>query len=382
VEPLINDGYAGQPRSRVLNELVSLVDVGKPVVGVYCCFAPLELIWAAGAGVADLCAFSEKTIPEAELVLPSNICPLVKSSYGFIVTNSCPFFALSSAVVAETTCDGKKKMYELITKHKPMTVLDLPQIPDEEEALIHWESQLRKMRLFLETRFSCEITDDGLESAIQDANHRRRLLMQIISFARFSPPHVRWSEVREVIPYGLTCSGEKVIAFLEKTIEKLEARRAQGIVVAPADAPRVLVTGCPIGGDAEKVFHVIEEAGGVVVCHESCSGVKPLLNPIEEGTDNPLAAIARRYLQLPCSCMTPNTGRIKMIDQLIDEYKPDAVIDVTLLGCITYSIESHIIRQHISQQHAIRFLKIETDYSSNDIPQLRTRIEALLETVG
>ena len=96
MEPLIDDGYAGQPRTRVLNELMSLVDAGRPVVGVYCCFAPLELIWAADAGVADLCAFSEKTIPEAELVLPSNICPLVKSSYGFIVTNSCPFVTVQS----------------------------------------------------------------------------------------------------------------------------------------------------------------------------------------------------------------------------------------------------------------------------------------------
>jgi len=50
-----------------------------------------------------------KTIPEAEKDLPKNLCPLIKSSYGFAKTEKCPFFYFSDVVVGESTCDGKKK---------------------------------------------------------------------------------------------------------------------------------------------------------------------------------------------------------------------------------------------------------------------------------
>jgi len=117
-----------------------------PVAGIYCGYAPMEVIRAVGAVPAILCAFANKTIAAAEAVLPANLCPLIKSSYGFIITDTCPFFGISDAVVAETTCDGKKKMFELISEYKPMFVMDLPQLPDEKEALANWAVMITKLQ--------------------------------------------------------------------------------------------------------------------------------------------------------------------------------------------------------------------------------------------
>ena len=66
---------------------------------------------AMGAASVGLCSMSDETIPVAEQTLPKNLCPLIKASYGFAVTDKCPFFYFSDVVVGETTCDGKKKMY-------------------------------------------------------------------------------------------------------------------------------------------------------------------------------------------------------------------------------------------------------------------------------
>lgn len=126
IEPLVNDGFAGEPLKRTLAYMQSQREKGSHVVGVYCSYAPLEIIRAMGATPAVLCAFANKTIETAETSLPSNLCPLIKSSYGFIISDTCPFFALSEAVIAETTCDGKKKMFELISQYRPMFVMDLP----------------------------------------------------------------------------------------------------------------------------------------------------------------------------------------------------------------------------------------------------------------
>ena len=106
------------------------------------------------------------------------------------------------------------------------------------------------------------------------------------------------------------------------------------------DAPRILLTGCPIGKGSEKVLRIIEECGGAVVCMENCTGVKGLDLLVDEEEKDPFLALARRYLQIPCSCITPNTGRLDLLDRLIDEYKIDGVARpyVAMLSYLQYRI--------------------------------------------
>jgi benzoyl-CoA reductase/2-hydroxyglutaryl-CoA dehydratase subunit BcrC/BadD/HgdB len=295
------------------------------------------------------------------------------------VANQCPYFEIADLIIGETTCDGKKKMFELIRDKKPMLTLELPQMPDEDEALRYWEHSVRKLRVFLEESFGAPITDEAIEEAIRDGNQRRRLLLEILGYARHKPPLINWTEIKEVSDLAGSFTGESILRLMREILKKLEERRLAGVGVKDADAPRVMVTGCPIGGDAEKVFQVIEESGGVVVIQEACSGIKPIWTMIDEGTPDPIAAIASRYFALPCSCMTPNSRRLNYIDELIEAYQPDAVIDVILNCCHTYNIESHVIKEHVTEKHGLPFLKIETDYSEGDIGQLQTRIGALLE---
>jgi len=379
VEPLLDDEYTGFPLKRLLDYLLKQRNAGRHIVGYYCCYAPLELIWAIGAVPTGLCSISNKPIATAEKVLPSTICPLIKASYGHIITDTCPLYGLSEAVIAETTCDGKKKMYELIEGRKPMHTLELTQKPDEEEAFAHWLEEVRKFGKFLEKTFNGEITDESLRRAIKEANIRRRLILDVFEFARHSPPYLQLNEINEFLPLISNGDGDEIRDFLQKMIGKLNGRKAKGIYVAEKSAPRVMLMGCPIAGDAEKIIRVLEQAGAAVVVQESCSGIKPFLQMIDEDAADPMVAIARRYFELPCSVMTPNKGRLDVIDRLIDDYRPDAVVDVILAGCHTYNIESYSIGEYITRKHGLPFLKVETDYSPEGGEQMRTRVEALLE---
>ncbi|HNT44748.1 MAG TPA: 2-hydroxyacyl-CoA dehydratase family protein, partial [Syntrophorhabdaceae bacterium] len=139
-------------------------------------------------------------------------------------------------------------------------------------------------------------------------------------------------------------------------------------------------TGCPVSGDAEKVFRIIEEAGGVIVALDACSGFKPFMTDIEEGTGDPVRALSERYLKIPCSCMTPNRRRLTEMTRLIEKFRPDAVIDVVLQACHSFNIESRKVGQHVEKVHGLPFLKIVTDFSLGDAEQIRTRVEALLES--
>ena len=118
----------------------------------------MEIINAGGMYNVLLCGFNyDPPIPLAETELPANLCPLIKSSYGNILGKTCPFAFYSDLIVGETTCDGKKKMYEMLSELKQMHVIHLPNIPDRERSLESWREELVRFKEALEERFG--VTD-------------------------------------------------------------------------------------------------------------------------------------------------------------------------------------------------------------------------------
>lgn len=381
VEPLMNDGFDGEPAKRVLQYMQAHQAKSHPIVGIYCGYAPIELIQAMGIVPAVLCSFSRVPIEVAETVLPANLCPLIKSSYGFIIEGTCPFYAMSKAVIAETTCDGKKKMFELISDIKPIFVMDLPQLPDQTEALHNWKSMILKLQKFLEETFECRATEDDIESALQAANRKNSLMQKIFDYASLKPPAICWQELYDIGFLSLPSTGQEMVPILEQLIEKLERRVEDGACFGKPESPRVLVTGCPVGGDANKIFKVIESSGGVVVALDACTGMKSFMGKFEENTGDPVGAMADRYLKIPCACMTPNQRRLEDLSIMVDRFQPDVVIDFVLQACHSYNVESYKVGQYINEKHGLPFLKIESDYSDGDLEQLRTRVQALFESI-
>ena len=139
---------------------------GNRLVGFLCSYTPLEIIDAAGAASVALCGTSDEVIPEAEKVLPANLCPLIKSSYGFAKTDKCPYFFFSDLVVGETTCDGKKKMYELLSSFKPVYVLELPN-RQSEEGIAMYRREIIRFKEKLEQQFETSITEEAIRAALK-----------------------------------------------------------------------------------------------------------------------------------------------------------------------------------------------------------------------
>ncbi len=381
MELLMDDGFDLEPPKRILHYMEAQKKKGKPILGIYCGFAPMEVIRAMGIVPAILCAFSKVPISSAETVLPGNLCPLIKSSYGFILEGTCPFFTLSEAIIGETTCDGKKKMFELAAEVKPMHVMDLPQLPDETEAVDNWAVMIQKLQHFLEQTFAKKATKDQVEAAIKDTNRKNHLMQEFYSYAALHPPVINWEEMYDVGSLAMPASADELEPVVKKVVKKLKNRVAKGQYYGTAKSPRVLVSGCPVGRDALKIFKIIEACGGLVVVPDACSGIKAFIGDIKEDTGNPIRAIAKKYLAVPCACMSPNQGRLTALSEMIERFKPDVVIDFILTACHSYNVESYKIGQHVAEAHNLPFLKIETDYSDNDDGQIRTKIEALFEMV-
>ncbi|HPJ43654.1 MAG TPA: double-cubane-cluster-containing anaerobic reductase [Spirochaetota bacterium] len=381
-EPLFNDEYTGEPPAkRVLGHIQSKREQGAAVAGLYCGYAPMELIHAMDIAPALLCSFSNAQIEAAEEHLPANLCPLIKSSYGFVIRDTCPFYAVSDVVIAETTCDGKKKMFEMMSHIRPLYVMDLPQVPEEKEARDEWKSMILKVKSFMEKHTGRTTTEEKIEASIKDTNSKNILMRKIFDFAAMQPPVISWTELYDVIFIAMAAKGEDINPRLEEIITKLEKRVESGYYHGDLKSPRVMVTGCPVGGDALKIFKIIEELGGVVVALDACTGMKCFMDDISEDTGDPVGAIAERYLRIPCSCMTPNNRRLTEMDKIIEKFKPDAIVDFVLHACHSYNIESYKVGEHIKNKHNIPFLKVVTDYSDGDVEQIKTRVQALFESI-
>ncbi len=362
------------------NSFLPLMEMKKkdiPFVGTFCTYTPSEVIMAAGAVPVGLCSFSDETIPDAEQDLPRNLCPLVKSSYGFALTKKCPFFYFSDLIVGETTCDGKKKMYEMLGEFKNVHVMELPNRQSEMGRKL-WREEVVRLKEKLEEQFGVEITEEKLREQVKLMNRNRLALRGFYELQKMDPPPVSGLDLYSVL-YGSSYKfdREKSIQDVLALTERIKKEYEAGNRPIPK-RPRIMVTGCPIGGNAMKVVRAIEENGGNVVCFENCSGAKSVDKLIDESNPDVYQAIADRYLDIGCSVMTPDNNRLELMGRLLEEYKIDGVVEVVLQACHTYNVESFYIKRFVTGK-GIPYMSMETDYSSADIGQINTRVSAFIE---
>jgi len=348
---------------------------GAKVIGFYCLYSPTELAVAAGAIPLPLCGTKNEPIAAAEEILPRNLCPLIKSSFGFAATDTCPFFRFSDLLVADTTCDGKKKMFELIAEYKPIHVLQLPQNQSAETALPFWYDEVKKLKAVIEKHTGHQITDEKISSAIRLLNEERMTLKALMDLAKAKPSPIRGTDMLTIqFKTGFFADKKQGIMLVREIIDELRNNAESPFT---EKTPRILLTGVPLGIGSDKVIKVLEQSGANVVCFENCSGYKKAFTVDEH--KEPLQALAEQYLTIPCSVMSPNTGRFNLLGELIEEFSVDGVADLTWQACHTYNVESYRIEKFVKETYQLPFLHLETDYSESDTEQLRVRIEAFLE---
>jgi benzoyl-CoA reductase/2-hydroxyglutaryl-CoA dehydratase subunit BcrC/BadD/HgdB len=351
---------------------------GQPIVGIMCEFTPRELIFAAGAVPVCLCGGSQETALAAESVLPASLCPLIKSTFGHHLQKNNPFLEMADLIVAETTCDGKKKMFEVMARERPIYVLELPQKPDDPDALAHWRLELLKLRGELEKRFGVEITDDKIREAITLMNQERGLRRELASLMRQEQPPLTG---RQLLGLKSSISGipEDLQAY-EQILQQLRDAKNGADPTSATPPVRVLLTGVPIVHGAERVIDLIETCGGCVVAMENCTGLKPIMDDVRLDVD-PIDALAEKYFHLPCSVMTPNTRRLDLLRDLTRDYRPECVIDLIWQGCLTYEVESALAKDFTEEQLGLPYLRFVTDYAPSDSARIAVRLEAMFEMV-
>jgi benzoyl-CoA reductase/2-hydroxyglutaryl-CoA dehydratase subunit BcrC/BadD/HgdB len=352
------------------------------VVATYCVFVPEELVWAAGVIPVGLCAGTQFSVPMAETVLPRNTCALIKSSFGFKLGRVCPYVQVSHLIVGETTCDGKKKMFEILNQYQLVYVMEVPNKKTERSRNL-WHGEVLAFRDVIEKLTGNKITAENLAQAIELVNQRRLALQRLYNLRKVRPVPISGKDALLATQVSFYDDAKRDTQMLTALCDELDKRVAANQGGAPANAPRILISGSPMAIPNWKLHHLIESSGAVVVCEESCTGTRffsELVKPTQQNLDEQLKAIADRYMNIHCACFTPNDERFDDVIRLAKEYQVEGVVHYNLQFCHTYANEAITMEKRL-EDAGIPMLKIETDYSDEDAGQLKTRIEAFLEMI-
>jgi benzoyl-CoA reductase/2-hydroxyglutaryl-CoA dehydratase subunit BcrC/BadD/HgdB len=366
-----------------IKELQDARAQGHKVVGTFCVFVPDELILATDAVSVGLCAGAEFGFGEAEKLLPRNTCSLIKSFFGFNLSKVCPYLQATDMVVGETTCDGKKKAYETFKELQPnLYVMEVPQMKNPaDKALL--KSEYLKFKSALEELTGIKIDAGRLKKGITIVNNRRRALHRLAALRAHDPAPISGLDALLINQVAFYDNPLRFTDSTNKVCEELEARVKIGHGVTPKGTPRVLIAGCPMAVPNWKLPAIVETSGGVIVGEESCVGERGARNLVDESgntLDALMDAIVDRYFQIDCAIFTPNAERTEHIESMAQQYKVNGVILYSLQFCSPYTIEAFSVEKKLGAKR-IPSMRIETDYSQEDVGQLKTRVEAFLEVI-
>lgn len=328
-------------------ELVEARKNGQKVFGTFCVYVPDEVVIAANGIVTGLCGGSQFWVPDGEKVLPKSTCPLIKASIGARLGKTCPFFRLADMYVGETTCDGKKKAWEILGEDVPMHIMDIPQMKRPED-IERWAGEIKKFAKVVEDLTGNQITIETLNAAIKTVNEKRKAMARVYDARKAEKLPISGKDALLMSQIAFFDDPARCAQMCNKLADELEQRIEDGVTVFPVGTKRIMLTGTPLAIPNWKLHHIVETSGAAVVCEEMCTGTRYFENLVEEDCktlDEAYMALAQRYMKTNCACFTPNTGRIDDLLRLAKEYKVDGVIDVNLKFCCLYDTEGYHVER-------------------------------------
>lgn len=364
-------------------ELVEFKKNGGKVFGTFCAYVPDEIIFAGGGIATGLCAGSQFWVPGGEKYLPSNTCPLIKAMLGARFDRTCPFYRLADVYIGETTCDGKKKAYEILGTDVPIHVMDLPQMKRKKD-IAKWADEIRELKALVEKETGNAVTPESLVVNIKKINAKRAALERLYGLRKNKNIPISGTDTLLISQIAYYDDPERFTEKVNALCDELEQRAADGISVFADGTKRILVSGTPMAIPNWKMHNIIETSGAAVVCEETCTGTRYFEHQVDESgsnIDEMINNIAERYMKINCACFTPNNSRFDDVIRLAKEYEVDGVIDVSLKFCQTYDIEGYTLEKRLKAE-GIPVLGIETDYTDTDAQQIKTRVEAFVEVLG
>lgn len=352
---------------------------GGRIMGYTCSFVPEELFIAAGFMPFRIRGTGSQNSDMADDYFESaNICSMIRHTFNKVLTGEYGF--IDGAVIGGG-CDGNRHILDNWEKSPAkIPFLDRIFIPHASNELTaeYFLGQLSGLKARMEKYFDVIITDEKLRGAIKLCNEVRELQRELYALRLSDNPPITGSETVAVIVAGSSMPKEEYRDDLKKLIGELRGAK----VLDRKYSARVMIVGP--GHDDTSMSDIVEDLGGLVVNDLTCFGGKVIFGSVKEDGTDPLKAIAD-YQVLTRPFCPKNLGAHSLINKevfdRIKEFKVDGVIGQIFLCCDTWGGEIYILNKEL-RDAGIPLLRIEREYTADSTGQLRTRVQAFIETIS
>jgi len=373
----------------VLEELTNLSDSlpnsainewkaeGKKVVGFLCTYMPEEILYAADILPVRLRAPNCRETSLADVYMSHLTCTFMRSCLQFTLENK---FSFLDGLVFTNSCDVVRRLYDNIReyRHSDFHFMHLITVPHKvnEELIIWYKDELKEFAEKIEVVFSVKVTEAKLKQAIDVYNETRRLLRELYELRKSDSPPISGVEMLSVVLAGSCLPKDRYNRMLKKLLDELRHRK--GISNYRA---RLMIAGSG-GCDNPDYFGLMEELGGLIVTDSLCFGSRYFWETV--GTEGELMLnLARSYLKRPsCPRMVDNVGeRGEFVKQMVKDFKVDGIVFQRIRHCDLWGGQLLYTKKDLKEA-GIPLLSLEREYMMRDVGQVRTRIQAFLETIG
>lgn len=360
-----------QIRQERVEEIARARKQGFKVVGYFCIYAPVEVVQAAGAIAVRLMRGGHAAEEKGERYLRADACSFCNACMGNFDLE--PFYRQVDAVVAVNTCDMMRRLPEAMQQHFRIPVYQV-YLPRTSEPLPHrvaeFRLQLDCLATELEKLTGSAATDERLETEITTFNRLRAMLRQASDTRRAHSPLLSGSTMLDLGATAWLLGPVKAASLIEEVLRMVAARPRPD-----THRPRLMLGGSILTDDDRWLLDSVEERADIVT-DILCTGTRWFAGEVpEEGA--PLDRLARFYFGRPCMHRRPNVELFEYAQELAREFRVQGLVYKTLLYCDPWNFEARRLQEALG----IPMLHLDTDYSNENREQVRTRVEAFVETL-
>ena len=348
---------------------------GGKVMGTYCSWTPEEMFTAAGLVPFRIRGTGSTETELADAYLSSINCSFPRYSFNLALRGDYDFL---EGVVFINTCDHVRRVYDNWIRKVKTPFVHLLSLPKKTgEPQVEWyRDELANLRQSLGKHLGVEITDERLWEAIKLHNEMRRLQRKLYDLRKVKSPPITGAETLAVMVAGTAMPTERYNQLLTELLDEISG--LDGIADYRA---RLMIVGGVL--DDPEYVKVIEDQGGLVVTDSLCFGSRITWVDVDERASDPITALARYHIQERPSCprmFGDYQRRLDFVMDMIREFKVDGVVGERLMFCDFWTGDHYMLDKDFKKE-GIPFLRLDRECLLSGIGQLRTRVQAFLETI-
>lgn len=311
---------------------------GKKIAGIYGVNVPREILWAMDIVPINIFGIDGSNIKSAEEVIDNNLCSLIKASYGYVITDRCPFSHFADVFIGTDYCPNKESMIRKLGELKQVYIIK------ENKNVNELASEFKKFVKYLQQKFNIILEEDKLLDIVNKSNSISKIINEITDI------YLHHTDVMSAVDLINIVYGSQFVFDLDDRYNKLYnlKKYLEEVIVESKNinTSSILITGATMAPLKDELLAYLHPIKSAIITESSCEGENYGVIDVEGDI---YYNLAKKYLLV---------NRKEYINRIISKYNVSSLVKANMKGCI--------LLNEISGFYGHSCLDTTVDYNNNE----------------